>query len=78
VQQKTLAEYSIKVEINAPLEMGISLDVIGRFSLTIQHWPHELQRRDALRKAKAQFPEGHDLVSLLAARRWMTSHVMNV
>jgi hypothetical protein len=58
-----LRQHGCKAEINTLLAWGIALDVIGWFSLAIIHWPHELRQRDALKKAKARFPDGHELVS---------------
>jgi hypothetical protein len=45
------------------LAQEIPLDTIGWWLFTIRHWPHELARREAERKAKQQFPKGHVLVS---------------
>ncbi len=65
LKQEFLAAHSAKADIKAILAKEIPPDVIGWFLLTIQHWPHELRRRDTLKKARAQFPEGHILVGLL-------------
>jgi methylase of polypeptide subunit release factors len=53
-----LAEHIDQAEANALLATGIPLDVIGWFSLTAQHWPQELARRDILEKVQAQYPNG--------------------
>lgn len=52
-----LAEHLDKAEANALLAKGIPLDVIGWFSLTAQHWPKELARRDILERVQAQFTD---------------------
>lgn len=53
-----LVEHLDKAEANTLLAKGIPLDVIGWFSLTAQHWPQQLARRDILGKVQAQYPKG--------------------
>ncbi|KAE9368225.1 hypothetical protein N431DRAFT_512210 [Stipitochalara longipes BDJ] len=60
-KHKTLEDHITKFEIIALLARGITLDTIGWWLFTIRHWPYEIARREAERKIKEEFPEGHVL-----------------